>query len=182
MLEQLADHDDELLEQLLMDEVPSREKVVQELSRVTGEILGVSVLFGCATSSWGVRRLLKALRHEAPSAQSAANRLEVSDPAMYVFKILHGSIGRLALSRALGGAIREGSDLKTEDGEHARVGSLFKVQGEKTQKLSEARNGDLVAVAKIDTVKAGQWLGSGKLPSPVAIGHPARHSAIAVEP
>ena len=93
MLEQLADHDDELLEQLLMDEMPSREKVLQDLARETGESLGVPVLFGSATSSWGVRRLLKALRHEAPDAQSAAKRLSVSDPSMYVFKILHGPIG-----------------------------------------------------------------------------------------
>ncbi len=182
MLEQLADHDDELLEQLLMDELPSREKILQDLARETGESLGVSVLFGCGTSSWGVRRLLKALRHEAPPAQAAADRLGVGDPSMYVFKILHGSIGRLALSRALGGAIREGSDLHTDDGEHARVGSLFKVQGEKTQKLSEARNGDVVAVAKIDSVKAGQWLGAGKLPPPVEIEYPARNCAIAIEP
>ena len=33
-----------------------------------------------------------------------------------MFKIVHGSVGRLALSRALGGGIREGSDLKTEGG------------------------------------------------------------------
>ena len=181
MLEQLADHDDELLEQLLMDETPSREKVLQDLARETGESLGVSVLFGCATSSWGVRRLLKALRHEAPTAQAAADRLGVSDPALYVFKILHGSIGRLAFSRALGGAIREGADLKL-DGEHARVGSLFKVQGEKTQKVGEARNGDVVAVAKIDEVNAGQWLGAGKLPSSVEVEYPARNCAIAIEP
>src|SRR5436305_13664211 len=107
MLEQLADHDDELLEQLLMDEVPSREKVLQDLPRETGESLGVSVLFGCATSSWGIRRLLKALRHEAPAPSAAAARLSVTDPALYVFKIVHGSIGRLAMSRVLGGNIRE---------------------------------------------------------------------------
>src|SRR3954464_6493679 len=88
MLEQLADHDDELLEQLLMDELPSREKVLQDLARETGESLGVSVLFGCGTSSWGVRRLLKALRHEAPTAQAAADRLGVSDPSMYTFKVV----------------------------------------------------------------------------------------------
>src|SRR5947208_9348002 len=107
MLEQLADHDDELLEQLLMDELPSREKVLQDLARETGESLGVSVLFGCATSSWGVRRLLKALRHEAPTAQAAASRLEVGDPAMYVCKILHGWTVRPPLSRVLGGTIRD---------------------------------------------------------------------------
>jgi elongation factor G len=182
MLEQLADHDDELLEQLLMDQVPTSEKIFQDLARETGQSLGVSVLFGCATSSWGVRRLLKALRHEAPAAQAAADRLGVTDPSLYAFKVLHGSIGRLALSRVLGGSIKEGSDLRTEDGDHARVGSLFKVQGEKTQKISEAGDGDVVAVAKIDSVQAGHWLGAGKLPPTVDVEYPARNCAIAIEP
>jgi elongation factor G len=182
MLEQLADHDDELLEQLLMDEMPSREKVLQDLARETGGNLGVSVLFGSATSSWGVRRLLKALRHETPGQESAATRLSVSDPAMYVFKILHGPIGRLALARVLGGKVREGSDLKTENGEHTRAGSLFKVLGEKTAKIGEAQPGDIVAVAKVDAVKGGQWLGSGKVPAAIDIDYPARNCAVAIEP
>jgi elongation factor G len=182
MLEQLADHDDELLEQLLMDQAPTPEKVFRDLARETGESLGVSVLFGCASSSWGVRRLLKALRHEAPAPQAASDRLSVTDPSMYVFKVLHGSIGRLALARALGGSIREGSDLKTDGDEHSRVGSLFKVQGEKTQKVTEASDGDLVAVAKVDNVKAGQWLGAGKLPPKVEVELPARNCAFAIEP
>ncbi|MFL6801716.1 MAG: elongation factor G [Sphingomicrobium sp.] len=182
MLEQLADHDDELLEQLLMDEVPSRDKVLHDLARETGESLGVSVLFGSATGSWGVRRLLKALRHEAPAAPAAAARLGATDPAMYAFKVVHGSVGRLALARALGGRIAEGSDVKTESGDHARVGSLFKVQGEKTQKVGEARDGDLVAVAKVDDVRPGQWLGTGKLPPPIEVELPARNCAFAIEP
>jgi elongation factor G len=182
MLEQLADHDDELLEQLLMDEVPSREKVLQDLARETGESLGVSVLFGSAISSWGVRRLLKALRHEAPESSAAAGRLGVNGPALYAFKILHGSIGRLALARVLGGNIREGSDLKAEGGEHARAGSLFKVQGEKTHKIGDALAGDLVAVAKVDSLHAGQWLGSSAVPPPIDVDYPARNCAIAIEP
>ena len=36
MLEQLADHDDALLEQLLMDEVPDRETVFADLAKETG--------------------------------------------------------------------------------------------------------------------------------------------------
>lgn len=182
MLEQLADHDDELLEQLLMDETPTPQKIFTDLARETGESLGVSVLFGSASSSWGVRRLLKALRHEVPGAQTTAARLGVSGPSLYVFKVIHASIGRLALARSLGGNIHEGSDLKAADGGHARVGSLFKVQGEKTQKVSEARDGDVVAVAKIDTVKSGQWLGSGQLPADVDIEFPARNCSIAIEP
>ena len=181
MLEQLADHDDELLEQLLMDEAPAREKVLQDLARETSDNLGVSVLFGSAISSWGVRRLLKAMRHEVPSSDATASRLSVTDPALYVFKVVHGSIGRLALARALGARISEGTDLKTEDG-HARVGSLFKVQGEKTAKVGDAMPGDVVAVAKIDAVKAGEWLGAGKLPPALEIEYPARNCAIAIEP
>jgi len=182
MLEQLADHDDELLEQLLMDQAPAPEKVFQDLARETGESLGVSVLFGSASSSWGVRRLLKALRHEVPDPKAAADRLGVADPALYVFKVLHGSIGRLALARVLGGKIAEGSDLKSQGGDHARAGSMFKVQGEKTQKIAEARDGDVVAIAKVDSVKSGEWLGSGTLPPPVAVDYPARNCAIAIEP
>jgi elongation factor G len=182
MLEQLADHDDELLEQLLMDQAPAREKVLQDLARETGESLGVSVLFGSAISSWGVRRLLKAMRHEAPAASAAAGRLSVTDPAMYVFRIVHGSIGRLALARVLGGRISEGSDVKTGEGDHARVGSLFKVQGEKTQKVGEARDGDVVAVAKVDNVNAGEWLGAGKIPPAIDVSYPSRNCAMAIEP
>ncbi len=62
------------------------------------------------------------------------------------------------------------------------LGALFQVQGEKTPKVGEARDGDVVAVAKIDAVKAGQWLGAGKLPPPVDVGYPARNCAIAIEP
>jgi elongation factor G len=39
-----------------------------------------------------------------------------------------------------------------------------------------------VAVAKIDTIKAGQWIGTGKLPPPIEVEYPARNCAIAIEP
>ena len=182
MLEQLADHDDELLEQLLSDETPSPERIFQDLMRETGENLGVSVLFGSANSSWGVRRLLKALRHETPAPSATAARLEVSDPSLYIFKVLHGSVGRLALARALGGRINEGADLKAADGSHVRLGAMFTVQGEKTQKVGQAADGDVIAVAKVDMVKPGQWLGVGALPAEVGIDYPARNCTIAIEP
>jgi elongation factor G len=183
MLEQLADHDDELLEQLLMDQQPQREKILADLARETGESLGVPVLFGSASSSWGVRRLLKALRHEAPGPDVTARRLQVSDPAVYAFKISHGgTIGRLALARAIGGTIPEGSELKTASGESCRLGAMFKVQGEKTEKVGQARDGDVVAVAKVDALKAGEWLSSGAVPPEVESELPARNCALAIEP
>ena len=183
MLEQLADHDDELLEQLVMEQTPSRDRVLQDLARETSESLAVPVLFGSADSGWGIGRLLKALRHEAPGPESTAGRLEVSDPALYVFKVHNGgTVGRLALARALGGRISEGSDLKSASGETARLGALFAVQGDKTQKVSEAREGDVVAIAKIDNVKTGEWLGKGAVPPPIDVTYPARNCTFAIEP
>ena len=76
LLERLADHDDDLLEQLLMDQVPEQSTIFADLARETTENLGVSVLFGSASSSWGVRRLLKALRHEAPGPDTTGKRPE----------------------------------------------------------------------------------------------------------
>ena len=183
LLEHLADHDDALLEQLLMDEVPAPGTIFADLKRETGDNLGISVLFGSAQNGWGVRRLLKALRHEAPGPDATARRLGIEAPALYAFKISHGgSVGRLALARALGGPIHESSDFRTAGGEHGRLGALFSIQGDKTAKIAEANDGDLVAVAKADGVKPGDWLGSGALPPPVEVDFPSRNCALAIEP
>ena len=183
MLEQLADHDDELLEQLLMDQTPEQERILQDLARETSESLGVPVLFGSGGSGWGIGRLLKAIRHETPEPQSTANRLGVGNPALYVFKINNGgSIGRLALARALGGRISEGAELETASGEATRLGAMFRVQGDKTQKVTEAAEGDIVAVAKVENVKAGEWLSRGAAPPPVEVEYPPCNCAFAIEP
>jgi len=183
LLEQLADHDDTLLEQLLMDQVPEPGTIFADLKRETSDNLGVSVLFGSAQNGWGVGRLLKALRHEAPGPESTAARLGVDAPALYAFKIYHGgSVGRLALARAIGGAVHENTDFISSGGEHGRLGALFSVQGDKTTKIAEAANGDIVAVAKADAVKSGDWLGSGRLPPPVETDLPSRNCALAIEP
>jgi elongation factor G len=183
LLEQLADHDDNLLEQLLMDEVPEPGTVFADLKRETSDNLGVSVLFGSAQNGWGVRRLLKALRHEAPGPEATAARLGVDAPAVHAFKVYHGgTVGRLALTRVIGGPVHENSDFKSSSDEHGRLGALFSVQGEKTSKIAEAGNGDIVALAKVDGVKAGDWLGAGKLPPPIEITLPSRNCALAIEP
>ena len=183
LLEQLADHDDTLLEQLLMDVVPEPGTIFADLQRETSDNLGVSVLFGSAQNGWGVRRLLKALRHEAPGPEATAQRLGVDAPALNAFKIYHGgSVGRLALARAIGGPVHENSDFKSTSGEHGRLGALFSVQGDKTSKISEAANGDIVAVAKVDGVKSGDWLGAAGLPPPIEISLPSRNCSLAIHP
>jgi elongation factor G len=181
MLEKLADHDDTLLEQLLMDEVPDRQTVYADLAKETGASQIVPVLFGSATSSQGVRRLMKALRHETPGPEAAAERLGASGSCAFVFKVSHGgAMGRLSYARIFGGALKEGQELKSTGGEAVRIGTLFAVQGDKTAKLAEARAGDVVAIAKLEGVHAGEWLAAGAAPPIPEIAQPVRNYALAI--
>ncbi|HEX8191380.1 MAG TPA: elongation factor G, partial [Allosphingosinicella sp.] len=169
LLEQLADHDDALLEQLLMDETPDPKIVYEDLSRETRENLVVPVLFGSAPNGFGVRRLLKALRHDAPGPDVAARRLGAEDGCAFVFKISNaGAMGRLAYARVFGGSLKEGAELRTSGGEAVRIGTVFTVQGDKIVKAAQAERGDVVALAKAEGVGAGEWLSAGKgaLPRP----------------
>ena len=174
MLEQLADHDDYLLEQLLNDEEPDLKTVAGDLQRETAEGLVVPVMLGSATHSGGIRRLLKALRHDTPSPDATAERLGIDGPVIEVFKVSNDtSVGRLALGRVFGKPLVEGSDLTGAGGETHRAGALFGVQGGNTVRLKQADPGDVVGIAKADDVHAGDRLGiAGAKPSPREVREP----------
>nr|WP_314445170.1 elongation factor G [uncultured Sphingomonas sp.] len=184
LLEQLADHDDALLEQLLMDETPEPDRVLSDLARETSENLGVSVLFGAAHGGFGVRRLMKALRHEAPAPSATASRLGIDRPALHAFKVSHAhQLGRLVLGRLLGGSLREGQELATADGRGVKVSAMFALQGEKNGRLSQAAEGAVVALAKADALHAGEWVVSGGAPPPALdVPLPSRNVRIAIQP
>lgn len=182
MLEQLADHDDVLLEQLLTDEAPSLQTIFADLTRETGANLVVPVLFGSALNGFGVRRLLKMLRHETPHPRYAAERLGAEGVGAYAFRISHaGAMGRLALARIFGGTISEGADLTGPDGETVRIGALFALQGGATTKTASAKAGDIVAIGKAEGVRAGQIFAVGKSPGvAVQVDMPAANAALII--
>ena len=162
MLEQLADHDDYLLEQLLNDEEPTLKTVCGDLKRETAEGLVVPVMLGSASNGYGMRRLLKALRHDTPDPAATAERLGIDGPALEVFKVANDtSVGRLALGRVFGRALAEGADLTAANGGTQRAGALFGMQGASSVRLKEAGPGDVVGIAKADDVHAGDRLGIG---------------------
>ncbi len=174
MLEQLADHDDYLLEVLLNDEQPDLATVCGDLKRETAEGLVVPVMLGSATQGFGMRRLLKALRHDTPAPAATAERLGITGPAFEVFKVANDTtVGRLALGRVFGKPLSEGADLTAADGEIHRAGALFGVQGGGTVRMKQAAPGDVVGIAKADDVHAGDRLGiGGAKPSPRKAGTP----------
>ncbi|MBR2171908.1 elongation factor G [Sphingopyxis sp.] len=183
MLEQLADHDDILLEQLLNDEKPSSDIIFGDLERETAAGQIVPILFGSALNGFGIRRLLKMLRHDTPLAALTADRLAIDGAAAQVFKVTHGSaVGRLALARVFGAPLAEGAELSGTDGNPMRIGSLFALQGAATTKIARAEPGDIVGIAKVDAVQAGDRLGAaGRPPAAVdAVQRPASNYALAI--
>src|SRR5258708_6296560 len=134
MLETLADHDDELMEQLLEDIPPPRDKVFDDLAKELRDGLVVPVLLGVATRTNGVLRLMKALRHEAPAGAETAKRLGVkagADAVGYVMKTLHTAHGgKMSVARVLSGSVPEGAQLTGPTGTADRVSGVFKLNGQ----------------------------------------------------
>jgi elongation factor G len=163
MLERLADYDEHLMEELLGDIEPGRDEVMGDLRRELADGLVVPVLIGSAEGDHGVRRLLKALRHEVPDVDVAAARAGIKAGAATarVIKTFHGGHGRLSLVRLLSGSLKDGVVLHGPGGD-ARVGGILALSGDKQFKKSEARAGDVVALARLDNVQTGDRLSSDK--------------------
>ncbi len=134
MLEQLADFDDHLMEELLEEIEPEREEIFRDLTDNLQATNIVSVLLGAAERDNGVQRLLKALRHETPAHADAAERAG-ADPAsgetvaqvLKTYNTQHG--GKLSLTRIWSGSVSEGDVLNGE-----RVGSLSRMIGQQVNK------------------------------------------------
>jgi elongation factor G len=177
MLEKLADHDDALMEQLLEDIPPPRDAVFDDLARELRDGLICPVLLGCAIRANGVLRLLKALRHESPGVAETAKRLGVpasKDALGYVFKTMHLQHGgKLSLTRLLSGHLDDGATLQSSSGGTGRVSGILSVSGAHDTKRAAAEAGEAVALGKLDALKTGDTVSSGKT---------APASLVAVEP
>jgi elongation factor G len=167
MLEKLADHDDRLMEQLLEDIPPPRDAVFDDLAKELREGQICPVLLGAATRENGVLRLLKALRHECPGVAETAKRLGVAaagkDAIAYVMKTAHLQHGgKLSLSRVLAGHLDDGATVQSSHGDAGRISGMSAASAANDTKRTAADTGDVIALGKLDHVRTGDTLSSGK--------------------
>ena len=105
----------------------------------------------------GIRRLLKALRHEAPPPDARAETLGFdpeAEAAVQVFKTYHAQhSGKVSLARVWSGEIR---DSQTIGGQ--RIGGLQKLVGANAEKLTSASAGDIVGLGRMEDVRTGDVL------------------------
>jgi elongation factor G len=157
MLETLSEFDDTLLEQLIEDIAPEKSLIYRDLHDEFGSDKIVPVLLGAGDRENGVRRLLKALRHDTPFVATTAERRTLPSNGVAMaecFKVLHQShAGKLSLCRVWSGTLSEGQTLGGQ-----RIGTLLRPFGQRLDKISEAKAGEIVALAKVDVLSAGQSL------------------------
>jgi len=177
MLERLADYDDALMEELIGEIEPPRDRVFDDLAK---ELRGghvVPLLMGSADRGHGVTRLLKALRHEAPGIEQTRQRLDIAaqGPALaQVIRTIHtGHGGKLSLARVLRGAFADGASVIGARGAEERIAGLSRLMGAASTKIARAEQGETVAFARLEQIATGdRFSDAKKAPEPAIVARP----------
>lgn len=164
MLEELANFDDHLLEELLEEIEPPQEEIVADLKMELGADLIVPVFLGVAEKDFGVRPLLEALLREAPEPNSIKERRNISLKgeallAQVLKTYFTPQGGKLSLVRVWQGVLTDGVTLNG-----VRAGGLYRLTGQQQTGVQEAKAGEIVAVGRLEGIKTGDTLSnnSGK--------------------
>ncbi|MBV9568927.1 MAG: elongation factor G, partial [Hyphomicrobiales bacterium] len=166
MLERLADYDDGLMEELISDIEPSRDKVFADMVRElrTGHL--VPLMIGSADRGNGVTRLLKALRHEVPGVEKLRERqgLSAEGPALaHVMRSIHTAHGgKLSFARVLRGSFADGTTVTGSSGAEERIAGLSRLVGSSAMKIGRAETGDAVAFLRLDHIATGDCFTDAK--------------------
>ncbi len=186
MLERLADHDDELMEELIGDIEPPQRQVFTDLVEEFRNVQICPVFLGSAERGHGILRLLKAIRHEAPDLAHLHRRLGFTpgpDPVAQVIKTVHTAHGgKLSVARVLAGEIADNATLTRSGGAADRISGVYRLIGRDTVKRDTALAGDTVAFGKLDHARTGDTLSAGRTPranlAALALPEPAMALAI----
>jgi elongation factor G len=162
LTEVLADYDDELLEKVIEDQVPTSNELYEQLRKDQAQGAIVQVLFGAAGRRNGILRLWKALRHDVPTASETAGRhaIGASDqPLVQIFKTVHagqaGHTGKLSYARIWRGNLQDAASLNG-----SRIGGLYRFTGGDAVRVSAADAGELVAIGRLEGAVTGAVLGT----------------------
>ena len=166
LLERLADHDDVIMEQLLSDQEPAQDRVMQDLAREAAEALITPVFFGAAEFGNGISRLLKALRHEVPEVTQTVTRLNLKPSngatALVLKTFFTERGGKISVARVLSGEIADGSIMQGGSGQETRVAGLVSLLGQSQTKLTKALAGDTVGLSRLENIATAETIGTVK--------------------
>jgi elongation factor G len=169
MLEATIEMDDADLERYLSGETIEPAKLKADLVEAMNRGHVVPILFTCATREIGIDNLLHVLVEAAPSPAVAKPRRvrrgdeEITVPCdptgsllAQVFKVVTDPyLGKVAMVRVLRGQI-DGTTafVVASSKKPLKAGHVLKVQGRKNVEVNNACAGDIIAIAKLDELRA----------------------------
>ncbi|RYH09580.1 elongation factor G [Tropicimonas sp. IMCC6043] len=173
LLEHLSDFDDHLLEELIEDKAPPRDEVYEVASAVLRDNDDIPAFLGSASAHNGITRLMKSLRHEAPSVEKTIERIGTDAIAAGVFASYRKHMGKAVVLRALASPVTAGAQLGG-----ANVGNLSGIEAK--HPVDRIEPGFIGMAVKSDHLNAGQYFSAaGSDPMPDwARGHPPSYASL----
>ncbi|MFO7847999.1 MAG: elongation factor G [Balneolaceae bacterium] len=173
MLENIADHDDDLMEKYLMEEEISEEEINNAIRMATLARDITPVLCGTALKNKGVQILLDKVIEYLPSPLEveAVNGVDpkdettkmkrnpdVNEPfSALAFKIMTDPyVGKLTFFRVYSGTLEKGSYiLNSTTGEKERIGRILEMHANDKKDIDIVRAGDIAAAVGVKKVNTG---------------------------
>ena len=152
LLESYADFDDRLMEELIEDKQPLVDEVYDIAAKTLRDHDLLACFMGSASEAHGINRLMKSLRHDAPTVEGAQLRLGADALAVGALADVVPHLGKIVLLRAIGGPLAGGKALGGGD-----LGSITDLDA-RTALPSLAPGGIGLAV-KSDHLATGRVLG-----------------------
>ncbi len=173
MLENIADHDDALMEKYLMEEEISEEEINNAIRMATIALDITPVLCGTALKNKGVQILLDKVIEYLPSPLEveAVNGVDPKDEetkmkrepdvnapfSALAFKIMTDPyVGKLTFFRVYSGTLEKGSYiLNSTTGDKERVGRILEMHANDKKDIDVVRAGDIAAAVGVKKVNTG---------------------------
>lgn len=155
LLEHMSDYDDKLLEELIEDHEPAAGALFAIARRETQDAVLIPAFLGAASHMNGVMRLMKALRHEAPTADVLKRRLGQGDALAVGFHAQNRKhLGKCVFLRALAEGVAAGAALAGSG-----VGGLVELGGKAHP--DRLAMGEVGLTVKSDQLDAGHVFSAG---------------------
>ena len=178
LLDEVSNHDDELMEMLLEEQEVTPERLKQAVRTATLALGMTPVLCGSSFKNKGVQPLLDAVIDYLPSpldkppitghepakeGEGPETTREASDSEAFsalAFKIMTDPfVGKLAFFRVYSGKLEAGGRiLNANTGKTERVGRLLMMHANDREELTEVHAGDIAAAVGIKQVSTGDTL------------------------
>ena len=200
MIEEIASHDDVLMEKYLGGEELTTDEIINAIRKATIDILICPVICGSSFKNKGVQNLLDAVVAYLPSpldipaikgidadSQTEIER-KASDEEPFsalAFKIMTDPfVGQLCFFRVYSGVLNSGSYIyNSTKGRKERIGRLLKMHANKREEIKEVYAGDIAAAVGLKYTTTGDTLCPEDSPVILeSIEFPEPVIAIAIEP